>query len=161
MAAIARLMTTLVALCATVAGAEPGFWDQPTEALSAPVEIVVYRSPSCGCCGKWLDHVRRHGFAVQDIKGDDMDALKRRLGIPEKLKSCHTGIVGGYLIEGHVPAADIKRLLRTRPDLAGISVPGMPVGPPGMEMGSRKDPFTVLGFAKDGRTSVFTDYTSY
>jgi hypothetical protein len=141
--------------------AEGGAWDAPTEALSAPVEITVYRSPSCGCCGKWIEHVKRQGFVVKDMMEEDMDALKQRLGLPEKLKSCHTAVVGDYLVEGHVPAGDIKRLLRSKAKLAGIAVPGMPVGTSGMDVGGRKDAFSVLGFWKDGRTTVFSDYRSY
>lgn len=155
-----RTLAVVAALYAASVGAESGLWDKPTAALPTPVEITVYRSPSCGCCGKWIDHVKRHGFTVKDIQEADMDTLKRRLGVPEKLKSCHTGVVGGYLIEGHVPAGDIKQLLKTKPKLAGIAVPGMPVGTPGMEMGSRKDAFAVMGFSKEGQTSIFSDYAS-
>ena len=162
MAAILRSLLTAVGLYMfTVAAAEAGAWDTPTEALSAPVEIIVYRSPSCGCCSKWIEHVKRHGFVVKDIKDEDMDAVKRRLGLPEQLQSCHTAVVGTYLVEGHVPAGDIKRLLKSKPKLDGLAVPGMPMGTPGMEMGARKDPFSVLGFTKDGRTTVFSDYRSY
>jgi hypothetical protein len=154
-------LAVLLAFAGAVLGAEPSLWDQPTEPLAKPTEITVYRSPSCGCCGKWLDHMKQHGFSIKDVKDNDMDGIKRKLGVPASLHSCHTGVVDGYLIEGHVPAKDVKNLLKTKPDLAGLAVPGMPVGPPGMVMGSRKDPFAVLGFTKDGRSSVFSDYSSY
>ena len=162
MAAILRSLLTAIGLSVVGAvAADAGVWDAPTEALATPVEITVYRSPSCGCCGKWIEHVKRQGFVVKDIREEDMDAVKKRLGVPERLKSCHTAVVGDYLVEGHVPAGDIKRLLKNKPKLDGLTVPGMPVGTPGMEMGGRKDAFSVLGFWKDGRTTVFSDYRSY
>jgi hypothetical protein len=133
-------------------------WDNPTETLEKPVDIVVYRSPTCGCCGKWLQHLEKHQFKVQDIVTDDMDSIKTNYGVPKNLASCHTAIVNGYIIEGHVPAADIKALLKNKPPLAGISVPGMTTGTPGMEMGDRIDPFSVIGFDKDGKTQIINSY---
>ncbi len=136
-------------------------WDRPTAPLSTPTEIVVHRSASCSCCGKWLNHMRKHGFIVRDVLEEDMDAVKDRLGVPSSLRSCHTGVVKGHLIEGHVPAADVKKLLAAQSGPFGLAVPGMPVGPPGMETGHRKDAFAVIGFDRDGKTSVFDDYRDY
>ena len=116
--------------------------------------ITVYRDPNCGCCTKWIEHMIKHGFRVNDRKSDEMSEIKRGLGVPEKLESCHTGVVNGYVIEGHVPAADVQRLLKQKPKVAGLAVPGMPMGSPGME-GPRKDSYEVLGFDKTGKTTVF------
>jgi hypothetical protein len=121
-------------------------------------EMTVYRSPTCTCCGRWLEHMKQNGFAIKDIPTEDMDAIKRQHGVPAALQSCHTALVGGYWVEGHVPAEDVKKLLRDKPAVAGISVPGMPVGTPGMEMGPRQDPFAVMQLGKSGITSVFHDY---
>ncbi len=136
-------------------------WDRPTPPLGKPVEIVVHRSASCGCCGKWLGHMKQHGFQVRDVLEEDMDAVKDALGVPRALRSCHTGVVAGHVIEGHVPAGDVKKLLEARSAPYGLAVPGMPVGTPGMEMGGRKDAFSVIGFDRDGKTSVFSDYRAY
>ncbi|MDM8568460.1 DUF411 domain-containing protein [Thiotrichales bacterium HSG1] len=124
-------------------------------------DITVYRSPNCGCCGGWIQHLQEHKFNVIDIKTNNMSNLKQKYGITEKLASCHTAIIDGYVIEGHVPAADIKQLLSQKPDVVGLTVPEMPVGTPGMEMGDRKDPFAVLTFDKDGNTSIFKQYDKY
>lgn len=136
-------------------------WDKETPALEKPVDMVVYRSPTCGCCSKWVDHVKKHQFNVEDIVTDDVDSIKKKYGVPSKLASCHTAIVDGYVVEGHVPAGDIKSLLKMRPKVTGISVPGMPAGTPGMEMGGRKDPFQVVTFDKEGQTQIFNNYESY
>jgi hypothetical protein len=124
-----------------------------------PVEMTVYRSPTCGCCGKWLEHMKQDGFVVKDIQTEDMDAIKRQHGVPDNLKSCHTALVGGYVVEGHVPASDIRSLLEKKPAVVGVSVPGMPAGTPGMEMGGRKDPYAVVQFDKNGQATVFHDYS--
>jgi hypothetical protein len=124
-----------------------------------PVEMTVYRSPTCGCCGKWLEHMKQDGFLVKDIQTEDMDAIKRQHGVPDNLKSCHTALVGGYVVEGHVPASDIRSLLEKKPAVVGVSVPGMPAGTPGMEMGGRKDPYAVVQFDKNGQATVFHDYS--
>ena len=119
----------------------------------APVEVVVYKSPTCGCCSKWVDHMTASGFKVIAHDTSNMQAVKTRLGVPDAMASCHTSVVNGYIIEGHVPAADIQRLLRDKPKVAGLAVPGMVTGSPGME-GSRSDPYNVIAFG-DGKTSVF------
>ena len=136
-------------------------WDKETQQLKKPIDIVVYRSPTCGCCSKWLDHLKKHQFNVEDIVTDDVASIKKKHGVPDNLASCHTAIVDGYVIEGHVPAADIKSLLKMKPKVIGLSVPGMPAGTPGMEMGGRKDPFQVVSFDKEGNTQIFNNYENY
>ena len=124
----------------------------------ASLEIEVYRSPSCGCCSKWLEHLKRNQFIVTDHLTNDVQLIKDKYGVPQNMASCHTALVGGYVIEGHVPAADIKKLLKIKPAVIGISVPGMPVGTPGMEMGGKKDPYKVVSFDKDKQYKVFNSY---
>ncbi len=130
------------------------------ETLSAdkPVDIVVYRSPTCECCGKWLDHLKKNNFTVKDIVTDDVQAIKDKYGVSEAMASCHTAIVDGYVIEGHVPAEDIMNLLTTKPKIVGIAVPGMPSGTPGMEMGGRKDAYDVMSFDKENHYEIFHHY---
>lgn len=132
--------------------------EQPVEGGEVQ-QIVVYRSPTCGCCGKWLQHLRDNDFKIEDIVTDDMQAIKRKYGVPAAMQSCHTAIIGGYVVEGHVPARDINRMLKLKPEIAGIAVPGMPVGTPGMEMGGRKDPYQVLSFDNAENYRVFSDYS--
>ena len=117
-------------------------------------EIMVYKSPTCGCCSKWVDHLRDNGFVVKTTDLRDMRMVKSMSGVKPEHASCHTAKVDGYVIEGHVPAADIKRLLKERPAVTGLSVPGMPLGSPGME-GPRSDPYEVLTFDKQGESHVF------
>jgi len=119
--------------------------------------ITVYKSPTCGCCNKWISHLEDNGFKVEAINQSDMNRVKSESGIPRQLASCHTAKVGGYLIEGHVPATDIKRLLKQQPDVAGLTMPGMPMGSPGME-GHRQDNYDVLTFTRTGKTGVFNQY---
>jgi len=130
------------------------------ETLSAgkPVDIVVYRSPSCKCCGKWLEHLKNNNFNVKDIVTDNVQAIKDKYGVSEEMASCHTAIVDGYVVEGHVPANDIMKLLTTKPKIVGIAVPGMPSGTPGMEMGGRKDPYNVMSFDRENHYQVFSSY---
>lgn len=136
-------------------------WDQSRESYAGNKQMTVYRSPSCGCCGAWIDHVKKHGFQVTDIKTEAMDALKQQHQVPLNLASCHTAVIDGYVIEGHVPADDIKRFLKQKPQLAGLSVPAMPIGTPGMEMQNRKQPFEVLAFNQLGNVEVFKRYEKY
>ena len=129
---------------------------RPTPAAAA--SMMVYRDPSCGCCEEWAGIARNAGYQVELIDHPDMAAIKRQYGVPDELLSCHTSVVGGYSIEGHVPLGDVDRLLKERPaGVKGLAVPGMPRGSPGMEMpdGSR-DRFQVLAFDAAGRTSVFS-----
>lgn len=120
---------------------------------------TMFRDPNCGCCEEWADHVHagmQANIAVEERS--DMGAIKDREGVPVNLRSCHTMVVDGYVIEGHVPAADIARLLRERPEgIEGLTVPGMPIGSPGMEMGDRTQPYQVIAFGSAGRT-VFASY---
>jgi len=125
---------------------------------ASAADVKMYKSPYCGCCTSWSDHLERGGLAVTTEKRDDMDAVKDRYGIPLQLRSCHTAVVEGYTIEGHVPLADIKRMLKERPDIKGLTVPGMPVGSPGMEQGNRRDSFNVLAIRKDGSTYIYNSY---
>jgi len=131
--------------------------EQSTSAQSLPV-VEMTKQPQCGCCTAWADHLRAEGFEVNITETRAMWGVKRMAGIPEKLDACHTATVGGYVVEGHVPADDIKRLLSERPDVKGIAVPGMPIGSPGMEMDGRTEPYDVLSFDADGRTEVFRSY---
>lgn len=112
--------------------------------------ITVYKSPTCGCCKRWIAHLEEAGFEVEAIDSDDMNAVKQRFDVPRNMTSCHTARIAGYTIEGHVPADDILRLLSDKPDADGLSVPGMPVGSPGMEVGDRVDPYRVMLFGEDG-----------
>ncbi|HEY5635407.1 MAG TPA: DUF411 domain-containing protein [Burkholderiales bacterium] len=117
--------------------------------------VTVYKSPTCGCCGEWVKHLKSNGFKVEAHDVADLDPIKQKLGVRPELASCHTATVGGYTIEGHVPASDIRRLLAERPkDAKGLAVPGMPVGSPGMETGPAQ-PYATLLFDKAGGTRVF------
>lgn len=141
--------------------AEESVWDKAEVSYFGPSNITVYRSPTCGCCKKWVDHLEKHRFTVKDITTNNMQNMKEQYGVPRELASCHTAIINGYVIEGHVPADDIKRLLIEKPEIAGLTVPAMPVGTPGMEMGERKDPFQVLQFDKEGKVDTFSEYRDY
>ncbi|HJU66135.1 MAG TPA: DUF411 domain-containing protein [Gemmatimonadaceae bacterium] len=125
--------------------------------VAAAPTVTVYKDPNCGCCSRWVAHLRENGFSVVTHDTTSMDAIKATHGVTSELTSCHTGLVDGYVIEGHVPAADVQRLLRTKPKVAGLAVPGMPMGSPGME-GSRSDRYDVLSFDREGRTSVFASH---
>lgn len=119
--------------------------------------IDVYRDPNCGCCKAWIAHLRDNGFTVNDHVEPNMSAVKQRLGVAPQLASCHTGVIDGKFVEGHVPAEQV-RLLAQRDDLKGLAVPGMPVGSPGMEMGDRKDAYQVIGISPGGEQTVLADY---
>ncbi len=120
------------------------------------VSMTVYKEPTCGCCTKWVEHLEEHGIRVDARDVADVWPIKAQLGVPEHLGTCHTAVVNGYVVEGHVPADIIKRMLREKPQIAGIAVPGMPMGSPGMEGdGSRKDRYDVIAIGRDGRTSVY------
>lgn len=130
----------------------------PALAAGSLPRVDVYKSPTCGCCGAWVDHLKAAGFAVKVAEVDDTAHARRRFGLPEKFASCHTGVVEGYVLEGHVPTADIKRLLASRPSAIGLAVPGMPIGSPGMEYPGSNDPYDVLLIDRKGRESVFSHY---
>ena len=127
-------------------------------APAAAAVINVVKTVSCGCCGKWVEHMKKAGHDVRVTNVEDVTPTARRLNVPDDLRSCHTSSVGGYAIEGHVPAADIARLLRERPKAAGLSVPGMVAGSPGMEMGSSKPPYQTIIFTRDGKRKVFAQH---
>jgi hypothetical protein len=139
--------------------------------LAAPSPIVsaqssgqsvmeVYKSPTCGCCSKWVEHMQQHGFTarVTDLDDRALDAVKAKYGVPRTAQSCHTALVGGFAIEGHVPAAEVKRLLKEKPTVTGIAVAGMPLGSPGMEVPGRAQAYNVIAFDKKGDSRVFASY---
>lgn len=134
---------------------------QPVNAVAAPQSadvtapvVHVYKSPTCGCCKAWVAHLEENGFRTEVEDMPNVDPVKQKLGVPGHLASCHTGVVNGYVIEGHVPADVIRRLLAEKPAVAGLAVPGMPMGSPGME-GLRKEAYDVVAFGKDGSQSVY------
>jgi hypothetical protein len=130
---------------------------QPVAAQNLP-NVIAYRSPTCGCCELWVEHMRAAGFQVDIKNTDDIGAIKAEAGVPVGKGSCHTARVGDYWVEGHVPASDVKRLLAENPDARGLVVPGMVHGSPGMEQGGATQPYDVLLIAKDGSTSVFSHH---
>lgn len=131
-----------------------------TSALAAGTaqSIHVYKSPTCGCCTDWVKHLEDNGFDVKATNTNDMGKIKVDAGLLPGLGSCHTAFVGDYVIEGHVPAQDIRRLLSEAPQATGLSVPGMPAGSPGMEMGDRKDHYKVILFNDAGQTRIFSEH---
>jgi hypothetical protein len=131
----------------------------PAFAAGALPMVEVYKNPSCGCCGAWVDHLKAAGFDVRVTMTEDTSPVRQKYGLPDRFGSCHTAVVAGYVVEGHVPAGDVKKLLAMKPVAVGIAVPGMPVGSPGMEMGSRKDSYQVLLVDKNGRERVFSSYS--
>lgn len=148
---VALSATAPVALAASAAEAAPRA--MPNDALP---RMLVTKSPTCGCCVAWIEHMRHAGFEVDVRDTEDVHAVKERLGVPFGKGSCHTAQVAGYFVEGHVPAGDVKRLLVERPDAKGLTVPGMPMGSPGMEIpDGRIQPYVVELVAKDGSTSAF------
>jgi hypothetical protein len=131
-------------------------WRAGAQALPA---VQIYKDPTCGCCAIWVEHLRKAGFTTKVTDVDDMAAIKTKNGVPARVGSCHTALVGGYVVEGHVPAADVQRLLKERPAIVGIGVPGMPIGSPGMEVaGVKPQPYDVLAFDKTGNTRVFASH---
>lgn len=139
-----------------------GLWSAaPAAAQSsagAPPRVEVFKNPSCGCCGAWVEHLQAAGFQVRVSEVADTAVPRRQFGMPDKFGSCHTARVGGYVLEGHVPAQDVRRLLATRPAALGLAVPGMPAGSPGMENGGRRDAFEVLLVDRSGQGRVFATY---
>lgn len=124
------------------------------------VSMDVYRDPNCGCCKAWISHLRDNGIQVNDHVENDMASVKTRLGVPHGLGSCHTGVVDGKFVEGHVPASDVLKL-RERKDLIGAAVPGMPMGSPGMEMDGMQDAYQVIGVSAQGQQSVLAEYPAH
>ncbi|ANV85201.1 hypothetical protein AWQ21_12945 [Picosynechococcus sp. PCC 7003] len=133
--------------------------ENQTPIPSQVIAAEVYRTPTCGCCGAWVDHSEANGFTFTDNIQPDITAIKEQFGITPELASCHTTVANGYVFEGHIPAADIQRFLANPPaDVVGLTVPGMPIGSPGMEAGDRQQAYQVLALHKDGTTSVFQEY---
>ncbi len=126
-------------------------------AAAGPPLVTVYKSPTCGCCSSWVDHLREDGFAVKTVDTTNLGAIKSMAGVKPELASCHTAMVDGYLIEGHVPPEDIKRLLTERPAVKGLTVPGMPSGAPGMEA-PNPEHYQVLTIDAEGKTTVFAEH---
>jgi hypothetical protein len=123
---------------------------------ASPTPITIYKSSTCECCAKWVDHLRTNGFQPQVHDEEDMNAIKDEMGVPKSVRSCHTALVGKYLIEGHVPADDIRRLLKDHPAIAGLAVPGMPSSTPGMAVpGAPVEPYDVVSFTSAGATTVY------
>lgn len=144
------LLQSLIVLASAPAVAQA---EKDAEEISAQV-VRVYKSPTCGCCGKWVEHLRAAGFRVEATNVADVGRYKLEYGVPMQLGSCHTAIVGGYVVEGHVPANDIIRLLSEKPDIAGIAVPGMPLGSPGMEA-PNPERYETIAFDEAGNLTVF------
>ena len=132
---------------------------EPIPAANPDLPVVrVWKSPTCGCCSGWVEHMRRAGFQVEVTDLADVTPIKAEHGVAPELQSCHTSLIDGYVVEGHVPAEDIRRLLDERPRIAGLAAPGMPVGSPGMEVGNQRDRYDVVSFGRDGRTAVWASH---
>jgi hypothetical protein len=136
------------------AGASARLFGWTQAPMTSGTAIEIWKTPTCGCCKMWVDHMQKAGFrpTVHDL--DDVSPIKRKLKVPAALQSCHTAVVGGYAIEGHVPADLVRQVLKQKPAIAGLAVPGMPMGSPGMD-GPRKDPYDVVAFEQNGRATVF------
>jgi hypothetical protein len=147
---LTRALTAIAAVATLAAAAGPSY------RAAAPTEITVYHSPTCGCCKNWVTYLRANGFTVKSIEQQDLSEVKADAGVTAKLASCHTALVQGYVIEGHVPAADIQRLLKEKPKITGLTAPGMPGAGPGMDMGH--DPYEVLTFDAKGNTTVWAKH---
>jgi hypothetical protein len=132
-------------------------WNEKSEANASIAEVTVYKSATCNCCERWISHLRDAGFKVTGKNRHDMVNIKSDFGVKRNLQSCHTAIIDGYIVEGHVPADDIKRMLQERPEVTGLAVPGMPKGSPGMES-LYKDPYDVIAFNENGQTEVYASY---
>lgn len=149
-----RLLVLSGVVIGTIAigGAGIGLWPQTSQAVA---NVTVYKSPTCGCCGVWVQHLERAGYHVKTVDTNDLERKQRELKAPPDLASCHIAEVAGYVVEGHVPVSAIERLLAERPYALGLFVPGMPLGSPGMESPYGKDPFDVILVGQDGSRRVF------
>jgi hypothetical protein len=155
---IAKHAARVAVLIAFALTSQVAFAQTKTKAAAAaPTPLTVYKTPTCGCCGKWVEHMQAHGFAATTTNLPDLAEIKAKNGVPARLVSCHTSLVGGYVIEGHVPAEDIRRLLKERPKIAGLAAPGMPAGSPGMDV-PNAPAYDVIAFDKDGATHVFASH---
>ncbi len=146
--------TLILAATAAVAVAALGFGVMRGGETSTEKHLVVYKTPTCGCCAKWVDHMKAAGYDVEVHDVDDLSAIKHAKHVPVGARSCHTAVVGGYTIEGHVPASYVDKLLAEKPEITGVAVPGMPMGSPGME-GAYRDSYDILAFNEAGRTAVY------
>ncbi len=156
---IVLILVGLLGLTLNSYAADPVWLEGKTD---KQYEITVYRSASCGCCKGWISHLKDHNFSVKDVVVNDVNPHKQRLGVPSKAASCHTAEVNGKVIEGHVPAQDIKRLLAADNDIRLLAVPGMPSGGPGMDTaGARKDAFTVYSMDSQQQVESFNQYSDY
>ncbi|PSQ99804.1 MAG: CopG family transcriptional regulator [Bacteroidetes bacterium SW_11_64_17] len=144
-----------VVLAALGVGAYMQFGPSSSEDLPP---VTVYKSPSCNCCAEWITHMKEQDFPVEIKSRFNVKPVKKQVGLPSSLAACHTAVVDSYVVEGHVPAQEVKQLLRETPDVRGLAVPGMPVGSPGMERGDRVEPYEVVTFTPSGETSVFAQY---
>ncbi|AFY40114.1 protein of unknown function DUF411 [[Leptolyngbya] sp. PCC 7376] len=130
-----------------------------TVSQTQPIEAEVFRTPTCGCCGLWIDHAQTHGFVIGDRQQENITSIKEQYSITPELASCHTTIAEGFVFEGHIPAAEVRHFLANPPaEAIGLTVPGMPIGSPGMEMANKTQPYDVLALNRDGSTSVFASY---
>ena len=143
------LGTVLLVASAPLSGSQ-----QTKKAAAAPAEGKVWLSPTCGCCGKWTDYMQTSGFTMTREVTTDLNASPARKRVPESLRSCHTALIGGYIVEGHVPADVIRKLLKEQPKVVGVAAPGMPMGSPGME-GPNPQPYSIVAFKADGTTYQF------
>ena len=143
------ISSIFIALLSIACSAEESVSDLPI--------VQVYKSPTCGCCSKWVSHLEANGFTVEATDVNDINLIKSSFGIPPALASCHTAVVGDYLVEGHVPAEDIVQLLKQKPAIKGIAVPGMPIGSPGME-GDNPQAYDVISFDAQGETDIFSSH---
>lgn len=156
---LTALLATLALPVATANAADPVWLEGKTD---ESYQITVYRSATCGCCKGWIAHLKDHNFQVKDVVVEDVNAHKQRLGVPPKGASCHTAEVNGKVVEGHVPAQDIKRLLSSENNIRLLTVPGMPSGGPGMDMpGAAKQPFQVFSVTEDNKVDVYNNYSEY
>ena len=147
-----RLLTSTIAIVVALLSG-------PTFAQRPAATVQVYKSPTCGCCANWVKHLQQHGFKTEVTETDSLAEIKAKNKIPERVQSCHTAVVDGYVIEGHVPAPDVQRLLKERPAVIGLAVPGMPIGSPGMEVPNMKpQSYDVIAFDKQGQLKVYASH---
>jgi hypothetical protein len=153
-----RKITAIYSAAAMLIAGAIGVSAQQNAAAAKPT-AVVYKTASCGCCKMWVEHLKANGFTVEakDVSADEVRAVSKAAGLKDDDSSCHTAKIGGYIVEGHVPASDIKKMLKEKPAIAGIAAPGMPQGSPGMEQGA-KEPFDVVAFTKDGKTKLYAKH---
>lgn len=151
-----RPLALLLATAALAFVPAPAALAQGARTAARPPAMIVWKTRTCGCCVLWVDHMRAHGFAATVRDVEDLEAVKRKLGVRPELGSCHTAEVGGFVVEGHVPAEVVKRLLAEKPLIAGLAVPGMPIGSPGMEVpGGFRQAYNVLAFDRGGQTRIY------